>query len=182
MSEDKIEAIAEENHNGHDVDIDRVEVTSNNRVPWAVRLVFGILGILFIASAFAAWFFRDMFDGHLAQALPWVIGGLAVLGVGAIVESITTELWMVIITGIVALLVTFLIVGRSQILTQDGALFVVDRFSGEVQYCTQDGCLSLKKVEALPKAEAAVAPEPAAAPADAAPAADAPAGDQAPAQ
>jgi hypothetical protein len=178
MSEDKIEAV-EGHHHHADVEIERIETVSSTTTPWTVRLIFGILGIVFIASAVAAWWFRDLFDGHIAQALPYVIIGLVVIGAGAIVESITTEIWLALIGGVIALAVTFLIVGRSQIFPADGALYVVDRFSGTVQFCTPDGCLPLKQVAELPKPPAPPAPPPPPAemappPADVAPAAPAP--------
>lgn len=180
MSEDKVEAGEGHHHHHADVEIERIETVSSTTTPWTVRLIFGILGIVFIASAVAAWWFRDLFDGHIAQALPYVIIGLVVIGAGAIVESITTEIWLALIGGVIALAVTFLIVGRSQIFPAEGALYVVDRFTGAVQFCTPDGCLPLKEVAALPKPPEPPAPLPPPAemappPAAAAPAAVAPA-------
>jgi hypothetical protein len=163
MSEDKVEPVTEEHHHHHqDVEVERIETVSSASTPWMVRLVFGILGVVFLASAVAAWQFRDLFNGHIAESLPYVIIGLGVIGVGAIVESITTEIWLALIGGVVALAVTFMIVGRSQIIPSEGALYVVDRLSGSVQFCTPDGCLPLKQVSALPKPPAP--PPPAAAP------------------
>jgi hypothetical protein len=183
MSEDKVEPVTVE-HEGHhhhqDVEVERIETVSSTSTPWAVRLIFGILGIVFLASAVAAWQFRDLFNGHIAQSLPYIIIGLGVIGIGAIVESITTEIWLALIGGVIALAVTFLIVGRSQIIPSEGTLYVVDRLSGSVQFCTPDGCLPLKQVSELPKPpappppppfEPAAAPVPGAAPAAVAPAA-----------
>lgn len=178
MSEEKIEQVGEE-HEGHhhhhaDVEIERIETVSSTSTPWTVRLIFGILGLVFLASAVAAWQFRDLFNGHIAQALPYIIIGLVVIGAGAIVESITTEIWLALIAGVIALAVTFLIVGRSQIIPAEGALYVVDRFTGAVEFCTPDGCLPLKEVASLPKPPAPPAPPPPAGDPMAAPPAGAP--------
>lgn len=171
MSEEKtvpVENVEGHHHHHNEVEVERIETVSSSSTPWTVRLVFGILGLVFLASAVAAWQFRDVFDGHLAQALPYIIIGLVVIGAGAIVESITTEIWITLIVGVIALAVTFLIVGRSQVIPNEGALYVVDRFTGTVQFCTPDGCLPLKQVAELPKppapppvvAEPTVAPAP----------------------
>jgi hypothetical protein len=159
MSDGKSDA-AEGHHHHPEVEIERIETISSSTTPWTVRLIFGILGIVFLATALAAWQFRGLFDGHITQALPYIIAGLGVLGIGAIVESITTEIWLALITGVVALIVTFLIVGRSQVLPVEGsALFVVDRFTSAVQFCTQDGCKPLPQVAELPKSAPVVLPE-----------------------
>lgn len=169
MSEDKVGPVTEE-HEGHhhhhpDVEVERIETVSSTTAPWTVRLIFLILGLVLLASAYAAWQYRDLFNAHIAQALPLIIVALAVIGVGAIVESITTEIWLALIGGVIALAVTFLIVGRSQIIPSEGALYVVDRLSGSVQFCTPDGCLPLKQVASLPKPPAPPPPaDPAAAP------------------
>jgi len=89
MSEDKVEPVAAE-HEGHhhhqqDVEVERIETVSSTSTPWTVRLIFAILGIVFLASAVAAWQFRDLFNGHIAQSLPYIIIGLGVIGIGAIV-------------------------------------------------------------------------------------------------
>lgn len=160
MSEHKVEA-AEGHHHHPEVEIERIETVSSATTPWTVRLIFGILGLVLLATALAAWQFRGLFDAHVTQALPYIIAGLGVLGIGAIVESITTEIWLALIAGVVALVVTFLIVGRSQIIPAEGsALFVVDRFTSAVQFCTQDGCKPLPQVAQLPKPEPFVLPEP----------------------
>jgi hypothetical protein len=171
MSEDKVEAVAQDveaHHHHHDeVEVERIETVSSTTTPWTVRLVFGILGLVFLGCAVAAWQFRDLFNGHIAEALPYIIIGLIVIGAGAIVESITTEIWLALIGGVIALAVTFLIVGRMQVIPNEGALYTVDRFTGTVQFCTPDGCVALKQVAELPKppappppAEVAPAPAP----------------------
>lgn len=180
MSDEKVETEGHhQGHHNHDVEVERIETVSSTATPWVVRLVFGILGLVFLVSAVAAWQFRDLFNGHIAQALPYIIIGLVVIGAGAIVESITTEIWLALIGGVVALAVTFLIVGRSQIIPSEGALYVVDRFTGAVQFCTPDGCLPLKQVAALPKPPPPTISEAPAAP-GAAPAATPPAPPPAP--
>jgi hypothetical protein len=166
MSDDKV-AAAESHHHHPDVEVERIETVSSSTAPWTVRLIFGILGLVLLATALAAWQFRGLFDAHITQALPYIIAGLAVLGIGAIVESITTEIWLALIGAVVAVVVTFLIVGRSQIIPTEGAaLYVVDRFTSAVQFCTQDGCKPLQQVADLPKPAPFVLPElpPAAAP------------------
>lgn len=162
MSEDKTDAGEGHRHHHHpEVEIERIETVSSTTTPWTVRLIFGILGIVFLATALAAWQFRGLFDAHVTQALPYIIAGLGVLGIGAIVESITTEIWLALIAGVVALAVTFLIVGRSQLLPAEGsALFVVDRFTSDVKFCTQDGCKPLPQVSELPKPAPIMLPEP----------------------
>lgn len=172
MSED---TAAAEHHHHHD-DIEKVETISNTTTPWAVRLGFGIAGLILLVGAFVAWQFRDTMNGHLAQALPWIIAGAIVLGAGAIMESITTEIWLVVIAGAFALAITFLIVGRVAVYPSAGpSTFVIDRFSGDVQFCTPDGCKPLAKVATLPKPPAPVSevapatPEPGVQPASTAP-------------
>ena len=156
MSENKAGTQAEGHHHP-EIEIERIETVSSTTTPWMVRLIFGVLGLVFIGAAVAAWEFRALFNDHISQALPYVIIGLGVLGVGAIVESITTEIWLALIAGVVALAVTFLIVGRAQIYPSQGSsVFVVDRFTAAVQFCTPDGCKPLPQVKDLPKPPAPV--------------------------
>jgi hypothetical protein len=174
MSEDKVETAVEEHevhhHHHPEVEVERIETVSSTSTPWTVRLFLGLIGVVLIGSAVAGWWFRDFFNDEVAAYLPYVIVGLGVLGVIGIVESITTEIWLALIGGVIALAVTFLIVGRSQIIPAEGALYVVDRFTGTVQFCTPDGCLPLKQVAELPKPPAPPVPpvDPMAAPAPAA--------------
>jgi uncharacterized membrane protein len=159
MSEDRLEPV-EGHHHHPEVEVERIETVSSTTTPWTVRLFMGLIGVVLIASAIAGWWFRDFFNGQIAAYLPYAIVGLAVLGVLGIVESITTEIWLALIGGVIALAVTFLIVGRSQIFPADGALYVVDRFTGTVQFCTPDGCLPLKQVAEFPKPPAPLPPPP----------------------
>lgn len=174
MSEDRVEAVAQDveaHHHHHDeVEVERIETVSSTTTPWTVRLFMGLIGVVLIGSAVAGWWFRDFFHDDVAAYLPYVIVGLAVLGVLGIVESITSEIWITLIVGVIALAVTFLIVGRMQVIPNEGALYTVDRFTGAVQFCTPDGCVALKQVAELPKppappppAEVAPAPAPEAA-------------------
>lgn len=153
MSDETSKPVEEHKHHHHpEVEVERIESVSSTTTPWSVRLVFGILGVVFLGAAIAAWEFRAFFEGHVAQSLPYIIIGLAVIGIGAIVESITTEIWLALIIGVAALAVTFLIVGRAQIYPAvDNGMFMVDRFTGAVQYCTPDGCKPLAEVKELPK-------------------------------
>jgi hypothetical protein len=68
------------------------------------------------------------------------IAGFLLLA-GAIIESVTVEIWLALIVGAFAVAITFLIVGRVQTYPSAGqSVFVVDRFSGEVELCTAQGC------------------------------------------
>ncbi len=165
-------AAGEAAHHHHHEEVEKVETISSTTTPWGVRLGFGIAGLVLLVGAFVAWQFRDTMDGHLAQVLPWIIAGAIVLGAGAIMESITTEIWLVVIAGAFALAITFLIVGRVAIYPSVGqSMFVVDRFSGDVQLCTADGCKPLAKVAAFPVKAPVIAPVPATPAVQAAPAA-----------
>lgn len=151
MSED-VKAEHAEHHHHHE-EIEKIETISSTTTPWGVRLTFGIAGLLLLAGAFAAWQFRGLLNGDIAQALPWIIAAAAILGAGAIMESITTEIWLAVIAGAVALAVTFLIVGRVSVYPSAGqSMFVVDRFTGDIKLCTADGCKLLEHIAVFPKA------------------------------
>ena len=126
MSDNHDHTVHEEIHN-HDT-VERIE-TSTSTTPWAVRLGFGIAGFLLLAGAFVAWRFAGSLGGPVGEALPWIIAAAVLLGAGAIIESVTVEIWLA------------LIVGRVQTYPSAGqSVFVVDRFSGEVELCTAQGC------------------------------------------
>ena len=77
----------------------------------------------------------------ISQALPWLIAAAVLLGAGAIIESVTVEIWVALIVGVFAVAITFLIVGRVTTYPSQGqAIFVIDRFTGEVEFCTPDHC------------------------------------------
>ena len=138
MSDNHDHTVHEEIHN-HDT-VERIE-TSTSTTPWAVRLGFGIAGFLLLAGAFVAWRFAGSLGGPVGEALPWIIAAAVLLGAGAIIESVTVEIWLALIVGAFAVAITFLIVGRVQTYPSIGqSVFVVDRFSGEVELCTAQGC------------------------------------------
>jgi hypothetical protein len=126
--------------------IERIETISSTMIPWKVRLAFGFIGVLLFAGAFAAWEFGDMLHGSLMQAAPWMIVVALVLGAFAILETITTEIWLALIIGGFAVAITFIVMGRvSTYPSMNQSVFVVDRFSGQVELCTMDGCKVLPR-------------------------------------
>src|ERR1700744_3928592 len=84
----------------HDVEHD------NGSPNWAVGLLLGAL---------AAWQFQDKFGGELAIALPWLLAGAVLLGAAALVESITSEVWVTLIGGVFVLAAAFIITGRANV-------------------------------------------------------------------
>jgi hypothetical protein len=112
---------------------------------WAVRLALGVGGILLLLGALAAWQFQDRMGGQLAIALPWLIAGAVLLGAAAIVESITTEVWVTLLAGIFLLAAAFIVTGRVNVQLDASAhsVFVIDRFTGEVRVCNTIGCHDL---------------------------------------
>ena len=125
---------------------ERIETVSSASTPWGVKLAFGIAGILLLAGAFVAWQFAGTLGGSVGEALPWLIAAAVLLGAGAIIESITVEVWVALIVGVFAVAVTFIIIGRVATYPSQGqSIFVVDRFSGEVELCTVDGCKVLPR-------------------------------------
>ena len=139
------DAVAHADHHHHE-DIEKIETISSTTTPWGVRLAFGIAGILLLAGAFVAWQFRGVLSGEVAEALPWIIASAVLLGAGAILESITTEIWITVIVGIFLVLVAFIVVGRVNVYPAQGqSLYVVDRFTGEVELCTAEACKVLPR-------------------------------------
>jgi hypothetical protein len=127
--------------------IERIETVSSTMLPWKVRLVFGFVGILLLASAFAAFEFGDMLHGSLMKAVPWLIVVALVLGAFAILETITMEIWLALIVGGFALAIVFIVMGRVSTYPSAGqSVFVVDRYSGEVELCTAEGCKVLPRM------------------------------------
>jgi hypothetical protein len=134
-----VHAVHEDIHN-HDT-VERIETVSSGSTPWSVRLGFGIAGFLLLAGAFVAWRFAGALGGTIGEALPWLIAAAVLLGAGAIIESVTVEVWVALIVGVFAVAITFLIAGRVATYPSQGqSVFVVDRFSGEVELCTAQGC------------------------------------------
>jgi hypothetical protein len=99
-----------------------------------------------LAGAVAAWQFKDMLGGEVGQALPWIISAAVLLGGAAILESISTAVWISVIAGIFLLAITYVIAGRVATYPSVGqSIFVVDRFTGEVELCTADACTVLPR-------------------------------------
>ena len=123
-----------------------VEHEHDNGGPnWAVRLGLGVGGILLLLGALAAWQMQDSFHGSLQLALPWLVAGAVILGAAAIVESITTEVWVTIIAGFFLLGIAFVLTGRVTVALDQvqHSAYVVDRFTGEVRVCSAMGCRDL---------------------------------------
>lgn len=114
--------------------------------PWIARVLFGFAGLLLLAGAVAAWQFKDMLGGEVGQALPWIIAAAVLLGGAAILESISTIVWVSLIAGIFLLAITYVIAGRVATFPSVGqSIFVVDRFTGEVELCNADACTVLPR-------------------------------------
>ncbi|MDE2111607.1 MAG: hypothetical protein KGJ79_10735 [Alphaproteobacteria bacterium] len=144
MSDEHGQAAHVADHN-HDA-VERIETVSSTSVPWGLRLAFGFGGLLLLAGAFIAWQFHSLLGGTVGQALPWLIAAAVLLGAGAIVESITAEVWVALIAGVFAVVVAFVVTGRVSVYPSQGqSLFVVDRFSGEVELCTAAECKVLPR-------------------------------------
>lgn len=130
----------------HHAEVERIETVSSTSTPWGLRLAFGFGGLLLLAGAFVAWQFRDALGGSVGEALPWLIAAAVLIGAGAIIESVTVEVWVALIVGVFAVAVTFVIAGRVATYPSQGqSIFVVDRFSGEVELCTATGCRVLPR-------------------------------------
>ena len=129
----------------HDTVHDTVVEHDNGGPNWAVRLGLGVGGIVLLLVALAAWQMQDRFHGSLQLALPWLIAGAVILGAAAIVESITTEVWVTIIAGFFLLGIAFVLTGRVTVALDQvqHSAYVVDRFTGEVRVCNAMGCRDL---------------------------------------
>ncbi|HEY5337699.1 MAG TPA: hypothetical protein VIJ85_05825 [Rhizomicrobium sp.] len=129
----------------HDTIHDTVVEHDNGGPNWAVRLGLGVGGIVLLLGALGAWQFQDRFHGSLQLALPWLVAGAVILGAAAIVESITTEVWVTIIAGFFLLGIAFIVTGRVTVALDQvqHSAYVVDRFTGEVRVCNTTGCRDL---------------------------------------
>ena len=126
--------------------VERIETVSSSSTPWGVKVLFGFAGIVLLAGAFAAWQFAGSMGGPIGQALPWIIAAAVLLGAGAIIESVTVEVWVALIVGVFAVAITFIVAGRVATYPSQGqSIFVVDRFTGEVELCTAEGCKVLAR-------------------------------------
>jgi hypothetical protein len=114
--------------------------------PWIATVLFGFAGLVLLVGAVAAWQFKDMLGGEVGQALPWIIAAAVLLGGAAILESISTIVWVSLIAGIFLLAITCVIAGRVATFPSVGqSIFVVDRFTGEVELCNADACTVLPR-------------------------------------
>jgi hypothetical protein len=130
-------------------EIERIETVSSTKTPWGVRLGLAIGGLVLLMGAFVAWQFRGSFSGPVSEALPWVIAAALVLGAGAILETITVEIWLALIIGAVAVVIAFIVVGSVVVYPTQGGVYVVERFTGEVEFCTPDLCKVLPRMGTL---------------------------------
>jgi hypothetical protein len=138
---------AQHDHVQHDTTTihDRVIEHDNGSPGWAVRLGLGVGGIVLLLLALAAWQMQGEFHGSLQLALPWLVAGAIILGLAAIVESITTAVWVTIIAGFFLMAVAFIVTGRVTVALDQAQhnVYVVDRFTGEVRVCNPGGCRDL---------------------------------------
>jgi hypothetical protein len=143
----------DDHHDQHEHHADPVEhchdtthdiVHDNGSPNWAVRLGLGVGGIVLLLGALAAWQMQDRL-GALGLALPWLIAGAVILGAAAVVESITTEVWVTLIAGVFLVGIAFIVAGRVTVQLDQPAhsIFVVDRFTGQVRICNTVGCREL---------------------------------------
>lgn len=120
--------------------------TASSTEPWVARVLFGLAGLILLAGAFVAWQFKDLLGGEVGQALPWLIAAAVLLGGAAILESISTVVWVAVIAGIFLLAITYVIAGRVATYPSVGqSIFVVDRFTGEVELCDSTACTVLER-------------------------------------
>jgi hypothetical protein len=116
---------------------------------WAVRLGLGVGGIVLLLLALAAWQMQGQFHGSLQLVLPWLVAGAIILGLAAVVESITTAVWVTIIAGFFLMAAAFIITGRVTVALDQSQheVYVVDRFTGEVRVCNTSRCTDLPGFE-----------------------------------
>jgi Na+-translocating ferredoxin:NAD+ oxidoreductase RnfD subunit len=135
----------ETDHVIHDTVHDTIVEHDNREPNWMVRIGLAVGGLLLLAGALAAWQMQDKFGGSLATALPWLVAGAILLGAAAVLESITTEIWVTLLAGVFLLGAAFIVTGRVTVQLDQPAhsVFVVDRFTGEVRVCNPVGCRDL---------------------------------------
>ncbi|MGD0189784.1 MAG: hypothetical protein ABSD74_03475 [Rhizomicrobium sp.] len=119
-----------------------VQVERDRSPTWIVRLAMGLIGIVLVAGAIVAYRMHWGAGGDLGAALPWIMVLAVLLGAGAVIESITRSVWITLLAGIFAVLVSYVITG-TYVVNLDAsthAVFVVDRYTGETHYCTATDC------------------------------------------
>ncbi len=132
-----------ENHEAHEVH--EHEHEGHERPTWLVRLALGVGGIVLLVVALVAWQMHADFGGRAAIVLPWLVVAAILLGAAAIIESITSAVWITLIGGVFAIVVALLIAGRFSLEfdSQAHSVFVVDRLTGDVKLCSPDACRAL---------------------------------------
>ncbi len=118
---------------------------NHERPTWLVRLALGIGGIVLLVVALVAWQMHADFGGRAAVVLPWLVVAAILLGAAAIIESITSSVWITLIGGVFAIVVALLIAGRfyTEFDAQAHSVFIVDRLTGDVKLCSQEACRAL---------------------------------------
>jgi hypothetical protein len=121
------------------------EANGHERPTWIVRLALGVGGIILLAFALIAWQMHMDFGGRFAMVLPWIVVVAILLGTAAVIESITSTVWITLIGGLFVVIAAFLIAGRFTVEFDAPAhsVFMVDRFTGEARLCNQQTCRSL---------------------------------------
>src|SRR6516225_3365051 len=88
------------------------ETNGHERPTWLVRLALGVGGIILLAFALIAWQMHMDFGGRFAMVLPWIVVVAILLGTAAVIESITSTVWITLIGGLFVVIAAFLIAGR----------------------------------------------------------------------
>jgi hypothetical protein len=125
------------------------EANGHERPTWLVRLALGIGGIILLAFALIAWQMHMDFGGRFAMVLPWIVVVAILLGTAAVIESITSTVWIALIGGIFVVIAAFLIAGRFTVEfdAPAHAVFMVDRFTGEARLCDRQACRNLSDAD-----------------------------------
>jgi hypothetical protein len=126
--------------------------SNGDRPTWIVRMALGIGGIILLAFALVAWQMHMDFGGRFGMVLPWIVVVAILLGTAAVIESITSAVWISLIAGIFVVIAAFLIAGRFNVQLDEPAhgVFTVDRFTGETRFCDRQGCHSLADADGSP--------------------------------
>jgi hypothetical protein len=129
---------------------------------WIVRMALGVGGIVLLAFAFSAWQMHLALGGMAGAVLPWVVVVAILLGVAAIIESVTHTIWITLIGGIFVVLSCVVLAGRFTVEFDANAhaVFEVDRFTGETRYCSRMGCETLPAEDDAAKAPSITLPMP----------------------